>query len=126
MLFLCAVLLPGCHWRRPPELTTRGADLIRSPRGEGGAYAGAELLAVRTDGLLILRQGAVYFVPAEVASELRFTEEGRQELGDPSDPGTLDRLRYQARYPGGLDEGQLAALLRALDQDSLLTVRPGG
>lgn len=82
---------------------------------------GGELLEVREAGLLVLTaEPAIVFFPWATIRHATF-DDIRTTLSHGDVPGgaTRDELRLVSRYPQGLDEAQLRALLEAYGLDAV-------
>ena len=103
----------GCRvgtWDTDSLTSGRGAVVDLSLEEES---VRGELLVVEESGLLLLSNRGLTRTPWDAVRRLR-SRDPRSELfreGDPIPPTSLEEIRLRSRYPYGLTDEQLAALL---------------
>jgi hypothetical protein len=109
-----------------PAHQAAGAQVrLKLGRGVTPAAITGELLAVGDSDLLVLDTAQVWRVPLRLVSRGTVPERGSDvaiERGRLGDRGR-SRLRLLSRYPQGLADERLSALLRAYGRDSVVAVR---
>ena len=119
------VAAPGCRvggsWN---------AETLDSPFGAqveleaGGSTTTGELLLVRDDGIVVLRDRRAVLTPWEAITRLTFSDHPVAELEGGGVPSARQReeMALASRYPYGLTERQMRELLDGLGQDELEVV----
>lgn len=103
----------GCRvgtWDQDSLVSGRGAVVDLSVAEES---VRGELLVVEETGLLLLSNRGLTRTPWDAVRRLR-SRDPREELfreGDPVPPASLEEMRLRSRYPYGLTDEQLSALL---------------
>jgi len=114
-------LLVGC-WTSPAP---SGFPPARSPGGvqarlqtQSGTQLSGELLEVRDSAYVVLLSNRVTIVPFLSLRGAAFPHQDWGQLGSYTHPSadTRDRIRWYSRFPFGMNDVALAALLRASGQ----------
>jgi hypothetical protein len=87
-------------------------------RAKGGISIRGELLEVRDSAYVMLVGNRVTIVPYRVLSSGSFERQDWTTFDSFASPSleTLQRLRWDSRFPFGMQDRALTALLRAADQ----------
>lgn len=120
-LLASLALLGGC-WTSPAPSTFPPA---RAPGGvkallqtQSGTQVLGELLEVRDSAYVVLFSNRVTIVPYLSLVSADFPDQDWGQFGSYTRPsaGTRDRMRWYSRFPFGMNDMALAALLRATGQ----------
>ena len=121
LLLAALVLSAACYTSPKPEVYApalspagvRGVLRLRS-----GTDAVGELLEVREDAYVLLINDRVTIVPYTTIASGTFEHQDWMSLGSVASPNaaTRQRLRWDSRFPFGMRDPALAALLRASKQ----------
>jgi hypothetical protein len=95
------------------------AEIVTQTRRLSG-----ELIAFHDDGLVVVEQRMLRFVPFSAIRTVTFDQVDQTNLGGGRPPNRADRRRFQllSRYPQGLTPELLDTLLRAYGQTALAGV----
>jgi hypothetical protein len=119
LLVLAALLLSAACYTSPkpegypPALSPTGAHAVLRLRT--GAEAVGELLEVRDSAYVLLVNDRVTVVPFTTIASGIFEHQDWMSFGSVASPNaeTRQRLRWDSRFPFGMRDPALAALLRA-------------
>jgi len=129
VLVVLATMMCAC----PIGPTPTSMAISTAPRGTDAAVAvdapglnnfeSGELIAVRSDDLLILTSRGLVSVPYEGLRSGTFSRARPDELRGPPTEAQRETLARYCRYPFGLEGEQLSRFLEALGQDALIEAR---
>lgn len=119
LFILTALLLSAACYTSPepevyaPALSPHGVHGVLHLRT--GAEAGGELLEVRDSAYVLLINDRVTVVPFTAIATGTFEHQDWMSFGSAATPNaeTRQRLRWDSRFPFGIRDPALAALLRA-------------
>jgi hypothetical protein len=122
LLLLAALALSAACYTSPepavyaPALSANGVHGVLRLRS--GADAVGELLEVREDSYVLLIKDRVTIVPYATIASGTFEHQDWMSFGSVALPNaeTRQRLRWDSRFPFGMRDTALAALLRASKQ----------
>ena len=123
----CAALTGGCAYGMTAEKLTPAHEpagvTVRISTDQ--RHLSGELIELRDDGLLLVSDKIVRFVPYTSIASAQF-DQTKDKIDGHQAPSSarFERLRLLSRYPQGIGPDLLRELLRAYGQDELKGIEP--